>query len=68
MMEKHRPNVVQMAIECKETAPGGERPDLNLVVVSSGYEEWLGAMEVHASHRSIMLFEPVDQGAHAVVP
>jgi hypothetical protein len=68
MVEKHRSNVVQMAVEGEETAPSGEGPDFDLVVVSSGYEERLGAMEIYASHRSIMLFEPVDQGAHAVIP
>lgn len=68
MVEKNRPNVVQVAIEGEEAAACGERPNLDLVVVSSGYEQRLGAVKVDAADGAVMLLKPIYQGAHAIVP
>ena len=68
MVEEDSSNVVQVAAQSKETSPGLIRPHLDLVVVSTGDEEGLGAMKVDAPHRSIMLLKPVDESSHAIVP
>lgn len=41
MVEEHGSDIVQMAVESKETSPGLVRPDLDLVVVASRNEERL---------------------------
>ena len=43
-------------------------PTLDLVVVTTRHKQGLGAVEVDATHRALMLIKPVDQCAHAVVP
>lgn len=67
-MEEHRTDVIQVPIEREDTASSLVRPDFDLVIVSTGYEERLRLVEINAADRAIVLFEPVDQGAHAVIP
>lgn len=43
-------------------------PTLDLVIITAGHKQGLGAVEVDATHRALMLIKPVDQCAHAVVP
>jgi len=67
-MEEYRPNIVEMAVQGEETPPRLIRPYFDLVVVSSGDEQWLCLMKVNTSDRTIMLFKSVDQRAHTIVP
>jgi len=68
MVEEHRSNVVQMAVECEKTSSTLVGPDLDLVVIPPRYEQRLRFMEVYAPHRPIMLLETVYQGAHTIIP
>jgi hypothetical protein len=68
MVEENRPDVIQMTIEGEEATACSKRPDFDLVVVTSGYEQRLGAMEVDTSDGAVVLLEPIYQGPHAVVP
>lgn len=68
MVEEYGSDVIQVAVQSEKTAPGLIGPDLDLVVVASGNEEWLCLMEVDASNRPIVLFESVNEGSHAVIP
>ena len=68
MVEEYGPNVVQVAIEGEETSSALIRPDLDLVVVPTRYEQWLCLMEVYASNGAIVLLEPIYQGSHAIIP
>lgn len=68
MVEEDCSDIVQVAIEREDTAASLVRPDLDLVIITARYEEWLCFVEINASDRAIMLFKSVDQRAHAVVP
>lgn len=68
MVEEDCTDVVQMAVQGEEAASSLIGPDLDLVVIAAGHEEWLCFVEVDAADRTVMLFEPVDQSSHAVVP
>jgi len=68
VVEEDGADIVKMAIEGEEAATSLKRPDLDLVVVTTGHEEGLGLVEVDTSYRAIVFFEAVDQGAHTVVP
>lgn len=67
-MKEDRTDIVQVPIEREDTASSLVRPDLDLVIISPRYEERLCLVEVNAPDRAIMLFESVNQGAHAVIP
>ena len=68
MVEENGPNVVQVAIESEETSSALIRPDLDLVVVPTRYEQRLCLVEVYASNGPIVLLEPIYQGSHAIIP
>jgi hypothetical protein len=68
VMEEDSADIVEMAIEGEEAATSLERPDLDLVVVTTGNEERLCLVEVDTSYRTVVFFEAVNQSAHAVVP
>lgn len=68
MMEEDGADIIQVSIQSEETSPGLMRPDLDLVVISAGDEQRLSLMKVYTSDRSIMLFEAVNEGPHAIVP
>lgn len=68
MVEEYSAHIVEMAVQSKQAATGLERPDLDLVVVTSGYEQRLRLVEVDTSHRTIVLFKAINQGAHTVIP
>ena len=68
MMEKDCPDIIQVSIQSEETAPRLQRPNFDLIVVSSRYEKWLSFMEIYASNWTIVLFESIDQRAHSVIP
>ena len=57
-----------MTIQGEQTSPGLIRPDLDLVVIRTRDEQWLGLVEVNATDGTIVLFEAVYQGTHAVIP
>lgn len=59
-MEEDRADIIQVAIKRENTASGLVRPNLDLVIVSTGYEERLCFVEVNAADRAIMLFKSVD--------
>lgn len=67
-MKKYCSDVVQMAVESKETSPALIGPDLNLIVVTSRYEERLCFVEVYASDGTIMLFEAIYESPHTIIP
>ena len=68
MVEEDGPNVIQVAIESEEASSALIRPDLDLVVVPTRYEQRLCFMEVYASNGPIVLLEPIYQGSHAIIP
>lgn len=68
MVEEHRPDVIQMAIQRKQTSPRLITPHLDLVVVASGHEEGLGWVEVNGSNGAIVLLESINQRSHAIIP
>jgi hypothetical protein len=68
VVEEDGADIVEMAIEGEEAATSLERPDLDLVVVTTGYEERLCLVEIDTSYRAVVFFEAVNQGTHAVVP
>ena len=41
-------------------------PHLDLVIVSSGHEEGLGAVEVNTSHRAVMLVKLLDKSLQEI--
>lgn len=68
VVEEDGADIVEMAIEGEEAATSLKRPDLDLVVITTRHEEGLRLVEVDASYRTIVFFEPINQGAHTVVP
>ena len=68
MVEEDCSDIIQMSIEREETSPGLIRPDFDLVVVPSRDKEWLCLVKINAANWPVMLLEPIDQCAHAVVP
>jgi len=68
MVKEDGPDIVQMTAQCEQTSSRLIRPDLDLVVITSRYEQGLGLVEVDTSDRSIVLLESVNQCSHAVIP
>lgn len=68
MVEKDSAHVVEMAIEGEQASPRLIRPDLDLVVIPSRHEKWLRLVKIYSPYWSIMLFKPIYQGPHPVVP
>ena len=68
MVEEYRADVVEMAIEGEQTSPCLIRPDLDLVVITTGDEEWLCFVEVYSSYWTVMFLKSINQCAHPVVP
>lgn len=67
-MEENGSDVVKMAVEGEQAASRLVRPDLDLVIVATRYEQGLCLMKVDSTDWSIVLLESVDQGTHTVVP
>lgn len=67
-MEEHGAHIVQMPIESKKASPGLVTPDFDLIIIPSGNEEWLCAVEIDPSNGAIMLLKPVNECSHAIVP
>lgn len=57
-----------MTIQSKQTSSRLVRPDFDLVVVATGNEERLRLVEIDASDGTIVLFETINEGSHAVIP
>ena len=68
MVKENGSYIVEMAIEGEETPSTLIGPNLYLIVVSTGHEQWLGLMKINASDRSVMLLEPIYQRSHPIVP
>lgn len=68
MVEEHGTNIVKMAIEGEQAAPGLVRPNLDLVIITTGDEERLRLVEVDTSNWSIVLFESINQSSHSIIP
>lgn len=68
MVEEDCTDVVQVSIQCEQAPSCLVGPNLDLVIVAAGHEEGLGSVEVDATNRTIMLFEPINQSAHSIVP
>jgi hypothetical protein len=68
VVEEDGANIVEMAVEGKEAATSLERPDLDLVIITTGHEERLCLVEIDTSYGTIVFFEAVNQGSHAVIP
>lgn len=67
-MEENGANVIKVAIQGEETASCLIRPNLDLVIVTAGYEEGLGFMEVNPTNWAIVFLESIDQSSHTIVP
>lgn len=67
-MEEDCADVVEMAIESEQASSSLMRPHLDLVIVTTRDEKWLCLVEIHSTNGAIVLFEAVDQCAHAVIP
>jgi hypothetical protein len=68
VVEEDGADIVEMAVEGEEAATSLERPDLDLVIVTTGHEERLCLVEIDTSYRTIMFFKAVNQGSHTVIP
>lgn len=68
MVKENCADIIQMPAQSEETSSSLIRPDLNLVIVTSGNEERLCAVEVNAPDWSIVLFEAVNECSHTVIP
>ena len=67
-MKEDGADIVQMAIERKEAPPALIRPHFDFIIVSSRHEQWLCLVEINPSYGAIVLFEPVYQGPHPIIP
>ena len=61
-------DVIQVTQEGEETAAELVIPNLDLVVVTAGYDERFVQVEVDATDRTVVLLETVNDGTDAVVP
>lgn len=68
MVEEDGSYVVEMSVQGEQTSPRLVRPDLDLVVVASRDEEGLGLVKIDASNGTVVLFETINKGSHAVIP
>lgn len=68
MMEENGADVIEMAVQGKETPSSLIRPDLDLVIITAGDEEGLGLMEIDTSDGTVVLLESIYQGTHTIVP
>ena len=90
MVEEDGPNVIQVPVQCEQTPPRLVRPHLDLVVITTRYEQGLPRckqalslssplfcstaiphlcfVKVDTADGSIVLFEPINQRSHAVIP
>lgn len=68
MVKVHSSNVVQMADERKQTPSQFEVEHLDLIIITPRNKQRLRRVEVHASHRSLVLVVTVDEGADTNVP
>lgn len=60
MVEEDGADIVEMAVEGEEAAASLERPDLDLVVVTTGNEERLCLVEIDTSYGAIVFFKAVN--------
>lgn len=68
MVEENCTDIVQVTIKRKDAASCLVGPDFNFVIITAGHEERLCFVEINAPDRTVVLFESVNQCAHAVVP
>lgn len=68
MVEEDGSDIVEVAVQGEQASPGLIRPNLNLVIVTARDEEGLGVVEIDSSDWTVVLFESINQGPHAVVP
>jgi hypothetical protein len=68
MMEEDSSNVIEMAIQRKEASSSLVRPDLDLVVIAAGYEEWLCFVKVDTADWAIVFLKSIYQRAHPIIP
>lgn len=67
-MEEDGSDIVEVAVQREQASPSLIGPDLDFVVVTARDEEGLRVVEVDSSHRTIVLFESINQRSHPVVP
>lgn len=68
MVEEDGSNVVEMTVEREETSSGLVGPYFDLIVISSRNEQRLCLVEINPADRSIVFFEAINEGSHAIVP
>lgn len=68
MVEEDSPHVIQVPVEREETSSCLIGPDFDFVVVSTRDEQGLRPVEIDSTHRSVMLFKPIDKGSHSIIP
>eukprot|EP00117_Sycon_ciliatum_P042067 scpid19236/ scgid30660/ len=68
MVEFGRSHIIQMTEESEQASLHFVIPDLDLVIVSSGNKQWLVAVKINSTNRSVMLIKPLNQCAHTIIP
>lgn len=67
-MKEDGANVIEVAIQGEKASPCLVRPNLDFVVVAARHKKRLRFVKVDTTYRPIVLFESIDQSAHAVIP
>lgn len=67
-MEEDGANVVEMAIQGEQAPSGLIGPYLDLVIITARNKERLRFVKINAADRPIVLFEPIDQSSHPIIP
>ena len=67
-MKLDRSDVIQVTQEGKETAAQFVVPDLDLVVISTRYNQGVGQVKINATDGSVVLFKSINDSADAIIP
>lgn len=68
VVEEDGSHIVQMTIQGKHASSRLVVPHLNAVVVSTAHQQRLCGVKVDSSYRTIMLLQPIIDGACLVIP
>ena len=67
-MELNCPDIIQVPQKSKETTAEFVIPDFDFVVITSTDQQGLGHVKIDSTDGSIVLFETINDSAHAIVP
>lgn len=65
-MKLYGSDVIQMSQQSEQASSQFVVPNFDFVVIASRNDQWLSAMEVDSSNRSIMFFEFVQTSSHPI--